>query len=189
MGVMQLMPGTYSQMAEQYRLGDDAFDPHDSIYAGAAYLNWLHHKYGYPAMFAAYNDGPGNIEDHLYHGRPLPAETRGYIASIARFLKEKTIGLGKVALTQPDGVKVKIDPAKVTAIQAAQPGIYARECPCGDQPGQNSPRRARECGRGDRAVARSRRGDLNDPIAAPPACAAKRRPCRSNERPRRRTAR
>jgi membrane-bound lytic murein transglycosylase B len=125
MGVMQLMPGTYSQMAEQYGLGDDAFDPRDSIYAGAAYLNWLHRKYGYPAMFAAYNDGPGNIEDHLYHGRPLPAETRGYIASIARFLREKTIGLGNVALTQPDGVKVKIDPAKVTAIQPALPGIYA----------------------------------------------------------------
>ncbi|HEX4118901.1 MAG TPA: lytic transglycosylase domain-containing protein [Rhizomicrobium sp.] len=125
MGVMQLMPGTYSQMAEQYRLGADPFDPHDSIYAGAAYLNWLHHKYGYPAMFAAYNDGPGNIEDHLYHGRPLPAETRGYIASIARFLKEKAFGLGSVALTQPDGVKVKIDPAKVTGIQPAVPGIYA----------------------------------------------------------------
>jgi len=123
MGVMQLMPGTYSEMAAQYRLGDDPFDPHDNIYAGAAYLNWLHRKYGYPAMFAAYNDGPGNIEGHLHRGRPLPAETRGYIASIARFLKEKT--LGKVALTQPDGVKLTIDPAKVTAIQAAMPGIYA----------------------------------------------------------------
>ena len=123
MGLMQLMPGTYSEMAAQYRLGDDPFDPHDNIYAGAAYLNWLHRKYGYPAMFAAYNDGPGNIENHLYRGRPLPAETRGYIASIARFLREKA--LGKVALTQPDGVKVKIDPAKVTAVRPAMPGIYA----------------------------------------------------------------
>ena len=125
LGIMQVMPGTYSQMAAQYNLGADPFDPRDNIYAGAAYLNWLHHKYGYPAMFAAYNDGPGNIEDHLHHGRPLPAETRGYIASIARFLKEKTIGLGKVALTQPDGVKVQIDPAKVTGITVATPGIYA----------------------------------------------------------------
>jgi membrane-bound lytic murein transglycosylase B len=128
MGIMQVMPGTYSEMAAQYRLGADPFDPHDNIYAGTAYLNWLHHKYGYPAMFAAYNDGPGNIEDHLHHGRPLPAETRGYIASIAHFLKEKTFslgGMGKVALTQPDGVKVSIDPGKVTGIQPALPGIYA----------------------------------------------------------------
>jgi hypothetical protein len=125
MGIMQVMPGTYSEMAAQYGLGADPFEPRDNIYAGAAYLNWLHRKYGYPAMFAAYNDGPGNIEDHLHHGRPLPAETRGYIASIARFLRDKTMSLGKVALTQPDGVKVAIDPAKVTAVLPATPGIYA----------------------------------------------------------------
>jgi hypothetical protein len=125
MGIMQVMPGTYSEMAAQYRLGSDPFDPHDNIFAGAAYLNWLHHKYGYPAMFAAYNDGPGNIEDHLHRGRPLPAQTRGYIASIAHFLKNKSAGLTSVALTQPDGAKVKIDPAKVTGVQPAMPGIYA----------------------------------------------------------------
>jgi len=122
-GLMQLMPGTYSEMAAQYKLGNDPFDPLDNIYAGAAYLNWLHRKYGYPAMFAAYNDGPGHIEDHLHRGRPLPAETRGYIASIAHYLKQKT--QGQVALTQPDGVKLKIDAAKVTAVKPAMPGIYA----------------------------------------------------------------
>ncbi len=127
MGIMQVMPGTYGQMAAQYKLGANPFDPHDNIYAGAAYLNWLHRKYGYPAMFAAYNDGPGNIEDHLHHGRALPAETRGYIASIARFLKDKTMGVSKVALTQPDGVKVTIDPSKVTGVQAAMSGIYAAD--------------------------------------------------------------
>lgn len=127
MGIMQVMPGTYSEMAAQYRLGSDPFDPHDNVFAGTAYLSWLHRKYGYPAMFAAYNDGPGNIEDHLHHGRPLPAETRGYVASIAHFLKDKSARLAFVALTQPDGAKVKIDPAKVTGIQAATPGIYAED--------------------------------------------------------------
>lgn len=124
MGLMQLMPGTYSEMAAQYRLGADPFDPRDNIYAGAAYLNWLHRKYGYPAMFAAYNDGPGNIEDHLHHGRPLPAETRGYIASIAHFLKDKAHPFGAVKLTQPDGQKVTVEAAKVSGVQAAVPGIY-----------------------------------------------------------------
>ncbi len=127
MGVMQVMSGTYSEMAAQYRLGADPFDPQDNIYAGTAYLNWLHRKYGYPAMFAAYNDGPGNIEDHLYHGRPLPAETRGYIASIARFLKDKVHASSKVAFTQPDGRKVTLDAAKVSGVQAAVPGIYAAD--------------------------------------------------------------
>lgn len=127
MGVMQLMPGTYKEMAMQYGLGADPFDPHDNIYAGAAYLNWLHRKYGYPAMFAAYNDGPGNIDNHLHHGRPLPAETRSYIASIARTLKTRAAGLAKVALTQPDGLKVAIDPRQVTDVRPALPGIYAPE--------------------------------------------------------------
>jgi soluble lytic murein transglycosylase-like protein len=127
MGVMQLMPGTYGEMAAQYGLGADPQNPRDNILAGAAYLKWLKAKYGYPAMFAAYNDGPGNIEDHLHRGRPLPAETRGYIAHIAKSLDDKTVAaeLTKVALTQPDGTKVTIDAHQVSAVHPAIPGIYA----------------------------------------------------------------
>jgi membrane-bound lytic murein transglycosylase B len=127
MGVMQVMSGTYTEMAAQYGLGADPYNPHDNIYAGTAYLKWLHGKYGYPAMFAAYNDGPGNIEDHLFRGRPLPKETRGYIANIARSLGDKLAldDLTKVRLTQPDGAKVEIDAHKVTAIHPAIPGLYA----------------------------------------------------------------
>ena len=127
MGVMQLMPGTYAEMAAQYDLGADPHNARDNILAGAAYLKWLKSKYGYPAMFAAYNDGPGNIEDHLHRGRPLPAETRGYIAHIAKSLDDKTIAadLAKVALTQPDGTKVTIDAHQVSAVHPAIPGIYA----------------------------------------------------------------
>jgi len=127
MGIMQVMPGTYAEMAVQYRLGGDPHNAHDNIFAGTAYLKWLHSRYGYPAMFAAYNDGPGNIEDHLHRGRPLPAETRGYIAHIAKSLGDKTVAadLAKVALTQPDGTPVTIDAHNVTAVHPAIPGIYA----------------------------------------------------------------
>jgi soluble lytic murein transglycosylase-like protein len=127
MGVMQVMVGTYTEMSAQYGLGADPFNPRDNIYAGAAYLKWLHTKYGYPAMFAAYNDGPGNIEDHLHRGRPLPAETRGYIAAIGKSLGDKSVAanLTKVALTQPDGTKVEIDARAVSAVRPAIPGIYA----------------------------------------------------------------
>jgi soluble lytic murein transglycosylase-like protein len=127
MGIMQVMSGTYTEMAAQYHLGADPYDAHDNIFAGTAYLKWLQGKYGYPAMFAAYNDGPGNIEDHLFRGRPLPKETRGYIANIAKSLGDKlTIAdLGKVSLTQPDGDKVEIDARKVTGVHPAIPGLYA----------------------------------------------------------------
>jgi len=71
--------------------------------AGTAYLRWLHQKYGYPAMFAAYNAGPGRVEDHLAHGVSLPAETRAYIGSIAKTLKLQTgkTAVNLVTLTQP----------------------------------------------------------------------------------------
>jgi membrane-bound lytic murein transglycosylase B len=126
-GIMQVMPGTYREMAAQYDLGDDPFDPRDNIYAGAAYLKWLRAKYGYPAMFAAYNAGPGAVEDHLNSGRPLPAETKGYVASIGKMLGDK-IAVGDfetVALTKPDGDKVTVDASKVSAVRPAAPGIYA----------------------------------------------------------------
>jgi len=125
-GLMQVLPATYDEMAQQHRLGDNPFDARDNIMAGTAYLRWLHQKYGYPAMFAAYNAGPGRVEDHLAHGVSLPAETRAYIGSIAKTLKLQTgkTAANLVTLTQPDGAAVKIDPGQVTAIRAALPGEY-----------------------------------------------------------------
>jgi len=125
-GLMQVLPATYVEMAAQYRLGDNPFEPRDNIMAGAAYLRWLQHKYGYPAMFAAYNAGPGRLEDHL-KGARLPAETRAYIGSIAKTLNLPTgkSGLDLVKFTRPDGVVVKIDPGQIVAVRAALPGEYA----------------------------------------------------------------
>ena len=78
-------------------------------------------------MFAAYNAGPGRLEDHLQNGATLPAETRAYIGGIARSLKLSTgkSGLDLVTLTRPDGSVIKIDPAQVVAIRPAPPGEYA----------------------------------------------------------------
>jgi soluble lytic murein transglycosylase-like protein len=73
-------------MRERYALGNDAYDPRDNIIAGAAYLSLLRHKYGFPAMFAAYNDGPGNFDAYLQTGNGLPAETVAYLANITAML-------------------------------------------------------------------------------------------------------
>jgi soluble lytic murein transglycosylase-like protein len=128
LGLMQLMPGTYEEMRAAYGLGDNATDPHDNIFAGAAYLSWLHRKYGFPAMFAAYNDGPGKLEDHLYRGRALPAETTHYVAGIAGMLGKRDSGVSDTAkLTRPDGTKIAIERGRVRAIYAPLPGEYAAE--------------------------------------------------------------
>jgi soluble lytic murein transglycosylase-like protein len=121
-GLMQVLPATYDQMAAQQSLGSNPFDARDNIMAGAAYLRWLHQRYGFPKMFAAYNAGPGRVEQ----GGRLPAETRAYVGGITRaLLNTAKSGLDLVKFTRPNGAVVKIDPAQVTAIRAALPGEYA----------------------------------------------------------------
>ncbi|BAK67289.1 putative lytic transglycosylase [Sphingobium sp. SYK-6] len=84
MGLMQLMPGTYAEMRGRLGLGPDPHDPRDNILAGAAYLRLMHDRFGYPGLFGAYNAGPTRYAEHLRTGRPLPGETRAYLAVLAR---------------------------------------------------------------------------------------------------------
>lgn len=86
MGMMQLMPATWAELRDQYDLGADPFDPRTNILAGTAYLRAMQDRFDHPALFAAYNAGPGRYEDHLRTGKPLPAETRAYVARIAEML-------------------------------------------------------------------------------------------------------
>ena len=58
MGLMQLMPETWAALRARYGLGRDAFDAHDNILAGAAFLREMHDRYGSPGFLAAYNAGP-----------------------------------------------------------------------------------------------------------------------------------
>ena len=82
MGLMQVMPGTYDELRQQYSLGDDPFDPHNNILAGAAYMREMYDIYGSPGFLAAYNAGPNRLDDYLSNNRPLPDETRRYVAMI-----------------------------------------------------------------------------------------------------------
>ncbi|AZS19911.1 MULTISPECIES: lytic transglycosylase domain-containing protein [unclassified Caulobacter] len=84
MGLMQVMPDTYADLAREHGLGVDPHDPRDNILAGAAYLAQLHRRFGYPGLFAAYNAGPARYARHLRTGAPLPEETRSYIALLGK---------------------------------------------------------------------------------------------------------
>ena len=87
MGLMQLMPGTWARQRARFRLGADPFDPRDNIMAGTSYLRELYDSYGASGFLAAYNAGPGRYEQWRDGGRPLPAETRAYVARIAPMLQ------------------------------------------------------------------------------------------------------
>ncbi len=82
MGLMQIMPATWTELRTRYHLGDNPYDPRDNVLAGAAYLAELHDLYGSPGFLAAYNAGPGRYEKHLITDDPLPAETIAYMAKI-----------------------------------------------------------------------------------------------------------
>jgi hypothetical protein len=128
MGLMQLMPSTYQDMRADHGLGPDPYAPRDNIFAGAAYLRWLDGKYGYPALFAAYNDGPGNLAARMVDSGLLPAETRSYLARVTAVVEGRGFiaAHGKpVKFTRPNGLPVVINPGAVIAIRAALPGEYA----------------------------------------------------------------
>lgn len=91
MGLMQIMPATWADLRVRHRLGGNPYDPLDNILAGAAYLREMHDRYGSPGFLAAYNAGPGRYEEYLA-GRPLPAETRAYVAALT-----PVVGTGDLA--------------------------------------------------------------------------------------------
>jgi hypothetical protein len=137
MGLMQVMPDTWRDMRLDYRLGGNPYDPHDNVLAGAAYIKFLNGKYGYPALFAAYNDGPGNLEANLAGTRDLPAETIAYLTNIRIRLGDAP-GPGEnglrlasaapartiVTFTRPDGQPVAIEGTGVKGVRAVLPGEY-----------------------------------------------------------------
>jgi hypothetical protein len=129
-GLLQLEPDTYEDMRKQLKLGADPFNPRDNIMAGAAYLHWLHQRYGFPSMFIAYNDGPGNLEAHKSHGRSLPEETRNYISKICGMLGAAMPAFhtqaAKLKFTRPNGRAVWVESSRVAAVRAPLRHEYPR---------------------------------------------------------------
>jgi hypothetical protein len=99
MGLMQIMPETWAELRLRYGLGPDPYDPRDNIIAGAAYLRELHDRYRERGFIAAYNAGPGRYENDLSTGRPLPAETLSYVASVASSIRARIDDGGNIAAT------------------------------------------------------------------------------------------
>jgi hypothetical protein len=91
MGLMQIMPETWTELRARYGFGADPYDPHDNILAGAAYLREMHDCYGPHGFLAAYNAGPGRYERHLATGRALPGETREYVAKLAPMVEGRQV--------------------------------------------------------------------------------------------------
>jgi hypothetical protein len=81
-GLMQIMPATWHDLRRRYALGNDPYDAHDNILAGAAYLREMRDRFGTPGFLAAYNAGPERYAAYLTAGRELPDETTLYLAKV-----------------------------------------------------------------------------------------------------------
>ena len=77
-GIAQFMPKT----ASWHGLADP-FDPVEALRHSASYLRELRDQFGNLGLAAAaYNAGPGRVGAWLTSHRPLPGETRSYVATV-----------------------------------------------------------------------------------------------------------
>jgi Transglycosylase SLT domain len=126
MGLMQIMPATWSQLRARYGLGVDAYDRRDNIMAGAAYIREMYDRYGAPGFLAAYNAGPGRYENYVRGGRSLPIETQNYVARVAPMLDEPQQSVRIVtALPQPNWTQAALFTSRANADSASSARVSA----------------------------------------------------------------
>jgi hypothetical protein len=129
-GLMQLEPETYQEMAARYGLGSDPFNPYDNIMAGTAYIHEMYEVYGSPGFLAAYNAGPGRLDSYMNGGRSLPRETTNYVAMIAPEIQ----GYYPNHRSEADQLALNTLPAGVST--GILPANFVPDAPGPERPGQ-----------------------------------------------------
>jgi hypothetical protein len=101
-GLMQLMPGTASQLGVS-----NAFDPRANVEGGTRYLRELLERYNFDLVkaLAAYNAGPQRVEQ--FGGVPPYYETQAYVARVVRDFNKKKIAQRKNAANTPTATNAK----------------------------------------------------------------------------------
>jgi len=101
-GLMQLMPGTASQLGVP-----NALDAESNVDGGARYLRELLERYNFDLVkaLAAYNAGPHRVEQ--FGGVPPYYETRAYVARIVRDFNKKKLAQEKAAAVNDRKVNAK----------------------------------------------------------------------------------
>ena len=95
-GLMQLMPATYSEVANKYNIKGDIYNPESNIHAGSVYYSGLKKVLGSKDLYAisAYNGGIGSVTnwfskliysdtDEFVEQIPYP-ETKNYVKKVLR---------------------------------------------------------------------------------------------------------
>ena len=119
LGLMQLMPGTASEMGIT-----NPFDPKSNVEGGTKYLRDLLVKYNFDVnkALAAYNAGPQKVD--RYHGIPPYYETQTYVSRIIRDFNRRKIAENP-ALAKKQNARTKAASAKPTGTQRKVAGTSA----------------------------------------------------------------
>jgi soluble lytic murein transglycosylase-like protein len=135
-GLMQLMPGTASQLGVA-----NSFDPNSNVEGGTRYLRELLEKYNYDPVkaLAAYNAGSKRVDQ--YHGVPPYYETQAYIARIIRDYNRQKIAENPALGRKPKaGQPASKSPVRARAQQpkAARPATVPKASVSSSLPQQAS---------------------------------------------------
>jgi len=129
-GLMQVMPATYDELRDENGLGDDPFNPHDNILAGAAYIRQMYDRYGAPGFLAAYNAGPNRLDAYLAGSEDLPDETVNYLAAVGPNLGNEVPMTGPLVAYVQGGAAAPAPSAASFASGCDVDAAYDPDHPC-----------------------------------------------------------
>lgn len=120
-GLMQLMPGTASQLGVP-----NAFDPQANVEGGTKYLRELLERYNFDLVkaLAAYNAGPEKVEG--FGGVPPYYETRAYVARIVKDFNKKKVAQQKAAGAKKPAADANAKTRAAPAKPGSNPKLQAK---------------------------------------------------------------
>jgi len=115
-GLMQLMPGTASQLGVP-----NVFDAQANVEGGTKYLRELLERYDFDLVkaLAAYNAGPQRVEQ--FGGVPPFYETRAYVARVVKDFNKKKVAQKAAPAANSTGGKAQASGAKARGSKSVAP--------------------------------------------------------------------